>query len=87
MCPVQCVTYVSGRSPEVLRFPVGTKRHKVGTLDESPPRQSSRFLRFSWEQKRDQGLLRIALFGRECLRIRIECHANRGVTQQLLHGL
>ena len=54
--------------PEVLRFPVGTKRHKMGTLDESPPRQSSRFLRFSSEQKRDHGLLRLALFGRDCLR-------------------
>ena len=59
----------------------------MGTLDESPPRQTSRFLRFSWEQKRGNGLLRIALFGRDCLLIRIESHANRGVKQQLLHGL
>ncbi len=59
----------------------------MGTLDGSPPRQSSPFLRFSWEQKRDHSLLRLALFGRDRLRIRIERHANRGVTQQLLHSL
>jgi hypothetical protein len=63
--------------PEFLHFPADTKRHKMGTLDGSPPRQSSSFLRFSWEQKRDHGLLRLALFGRDRLRIRIERHANR----------
>ena len=65
----------------------GTKRHRMGTLDGSPPRRSSPFLRFSWGQKRDHGLLRLALFGCDRLRIRIERHANRGVAQQLLHNL
>jgi hypothetical protein len=54
----------------------------MGTPDGSPPRQSSPFLRFSWKQKRDRGLLRLALFGCDRLRMRIERHANRGVTQQ-----
>jgi hypothetical protein len=49
--------------PEFLHFPVGTKRHRMDTTRWSPPRQSSPFLRFSWEQKRDRGFLRLALFG------------------------
>jgi hypothetical protein len=44
-------------------------------------------LRFSWDQKRGHGLLRLALFGCDRLRIRIERHLNREVTQRLLHGL
>jgi hypothetical protein len=40
----------------------------MDTLDGSPPRQSSPFLRFTWEQKRDHGFLRLALFGYDRLR-------------------
>jgi hypothetical protein len=42
-------------------------------------------LRFFWEQKYDNSVLRAALLSRDCLRIRIERYANCGMTQKLLH--
>ena len=44
-------------------------------------------MRFLCAQERDNGILRIALFGGHRLRVRIESHTNRGVPQQLLHDL
>jgi hypothetical protein len=48
-------------------------------------RQSSRLLHFLRAQERDHGILCIAFLSRNRLSVRIERHANRGVTQQFLH--
>jgi len=44
-------------------------------------RQSPRSLHFFPAQERDHGILCIAFLSRNCLSVRIERHANRGVTQ------
>jgi len=45
------------------------------------------FLVFFLEQKREDGVLSLALFGCDRLRVGIERHTDRRVTQQLLHDL
>ena len=70
-----------------LPIPRGHKKAQNRYTEFRLYRQSLRSASFFWEQERDHGLLRIALFGCDRLRVRVEGYSNRRVTQQLLHDL
>jgi hypothetical protein len=58
-------------------FSRGHKKAQNRYTKQSSSTQGLHFFRFFWEQKRDDGFLRVTLLGCNRLRVRIQRHANR----------
>ena len=69
---------------ESAPFSRGHKKAQNRYRKRALARQSSRLLHFLRAQESDHGILCIAFLSRYRLSVRIERHANRGVTQQFL---
>jgi len=77
--------FLSKELTESAPFSRGHKKAQNRYRKRALAGQSSRLLHFLRAQERDHGILCIAFLRRYRLSVRIERHANRGVTQQFLH--